>query len=112
MRYWRKKVQRITKKHVRYTRRSKIATQRYRFKGRFVTKEEKEQLEREEVQDILECIEPIFKVSKKQDHHCKCQDHDSCRCPDITGASGAASHEFQGKETELLGVNTASHNEN
>ena len=47
MRYWLKKGKRITRKQIRYDCRQSLAKQRFRFQGRFITKAEMEQLDRD-----------------------------------------------------------------
>ena len=51
MRYWHKKGKRITKKQIRYDCRQNLAKARFRYQGRFITKAEMEQLDRNEIYD-------------------------------------------------------------
>ena len=50
-RYWAKKQNRINQKTVRYNCRQNLARQRYRYQGRFITKEEMEKLAPEQIYD-------------------------------------------------------------
>ena len=72
MRYWLKKGKRITRKQIRYDCRQSLAKQRFRFQGRFITKAEMEQLDRDQIYDPslkeqLPRPKRIFRVDKE--HH-------------------------------------------
>lgn len=100
MRYWLKKGKRITKKCIRYDCRQNLAKQRFRFQGRFITKAEMEQLDRDQIYDPnlkqqLPRPRRIFKVSKEHHHWCKCKDRNS-------SYRGAEDTETNGNAPDLL----------
>ena len=90
MRYWLKKGKRITKKQIRYDCRQNLAKQRFRFQGRFITKAEMEQLDRDQIYDPslkeqLPRPKRIFRVDKEH--------HQLCRCKDRVGYKAASDAE-------------------
>jgi hypothetical protein len=102
LKFWDKKIQRANKKkHVRYHCRKDLADNRFRYHGRFISKEQMEKILENNKHGIDEIYNPytkctpktkqIFKVERHSGHHVGC-----------TQCLAKQSHDFDDSYRELM----------
>ena len=86
--YWWKKQLRTTRKKVRYNCRQNLAKQRFRHQGRFITKEEMEKLDPDQIYDpnvsYVPKVKQVFRISKEH--------HKGLTCRSAHGSSASMRH--------------------
>ena len=75
--YWIKKHRRCTQKKVRYNCRQNLAKQRFRHQGRFITREEMEKLDPDQIYDpnsrYTPKIKQLFRICKEHHNSLSCK---------------------------------------
>ena len=75
--YWHKKHLRCSERKVRYNCRQNLAKQRFRHQGRFITREEMEKLDPEQIYDpnvrYTPKVKQLFRISKDHHHSLSCR---------------------------------------
>lgn len=85
--YWHKKQMRCTRKKVRYNCRQNLAKQRFRHQGRFITKEEMEKLDPDQIYDpnvlVAPKVKQLFRISKDHHRNLSCRSSHSGTIPPV-----------------------------